>query len=129
LRVKKEVKKIAESLDELKDVIITSIQDKQGEEIISMDLRAIEESVTDYFIICHASSTTQVKAIASHILEQVKELTGDTPWHKEGLINLEWVLIDYVNIVVHIFLKDMRTHYQIEDLWADAIVTKYDEDN
>ena len=114
------------SKEVLKDTIITSIQDKQGEDIISLDLTNVQDSVTDYFIVCHATSTTQVKAIADNVIKKVKDELGEQAWHKEGLTNLEWVLIDFVNIVVHVFKKEAREFYQIEDLWGDAVATEYE---
>lgn len=127
MKVEKKQEKIQTSTEYLKDIIIDGIRDKKGEEIVSLDLQEIQESVTDYFIICHASSTTQVKAIADHILKKVKDTIDEIPWHKEGLTNLEWVLIDYVSVVVHIFLKDKREFYNIEELWADAEVIEHND--
>jgi ribosome-associated protein len=107
------------------DVIITSIQDKKGENIVSLDLRKINEAVADYFIICEADNTTQVRAIAEHMEKQTEELLGEKPWHREGLQNMEWVLIDYISTVVHIFRKDIRQFYQLEELWSDAIMHEH----
>ena len=104
----------------LKDTIIDAILDKKGEDVVSLDLKNIDEAVTDHFIICHATSSTQIKAIAESILSKVEETSGERPWHKEGFENLEWVLIDYVDVVVHIFQKEKRAFYQLEDLWSDA---------
>lgn len=101
-------------------VIIQSIQDKKGENILSLDLRKIDEAVADFFVICEASSTTQVKAIADNIEEQVKKATGESPYRSEGRTALHWVLVDYINIVIHIMLPDTRKHYNLEDLWFDA---------
>lgn len=110
----------------LSDLIIDSIQDKKGEQIVRLDLRKIEDSAADFFIICSADATVQVKAIADHIAEKTKEKLNDKPWHIEGYSNLEWVLMDYVNIVVHIFIKRRREFYQLEDLWSDADIQKYE---
>ena len=82
--------------------------DKKGEGVISLDLRKINETVTDYFIICDATTNIQVKTIADFIYENVKKKTGQVPWHKEGFENLEWVLLDYVDIVVHVFRTQTR---------------------
>ena len=112
---------------ELNDIIIESIQDKKGVSIVSLDLRQINDAITDFFIICEADSTTQVKAIADHIAFNVKDKTGERPWHTEGYENLEWVLVDYVNVVVHVFHKTKREFYQLEELWSDAIVTNYED--
>lgn len=107
------------------DVIITSIQDKKGENIVSLDLRKIHEAVADYFIICEADNKTQVRAIAEYMEKQTEEVLGEKPWHREGLQNMEWVLIDYVSTVVHIFHKDIRQFYQLEELWSDAILHEH----
>jgi len=118
-KVKTKKKKTQSPLT-LHDVIIDSIQDKKGEEIVSLDLRAVHDAASDFFIICHVAVGVQVKTIADHIIDNVKEKTGQTPFHKEGFANLEWVLIDYVDVVVHIFLKSRREFYQLEELWDDA---------
>ncbi|MDX2002926.1 MAG: ribosome silencing factor [Chitinophagales bacterium] len=104
----------------LKDCIIDSIQDKKGENIVSLDLRKINDAVTQYFIICDASTNVQVKAIADHVFQNVKDKTGQRPWHKEGFENLEWVLLDYVDVVVHVFRTSTREFYELEELWDDA---------
>lgn len=109
----------------LNESIVESISDKKGLDIVTLDLRPIEEAATDYFILCTAESTTQVKAIADHVYKNVKEQTGDFPWHTEGMQNLEWVLIDYVDTVVHVFLRDKRSLYNLEDLWSDAVRTDH----
>ncbi|MCH8331799.1 MAG: ribosome silencing factor [Bacteroidetes bacterium] len=108
------------------DLIIQSIQDKKGQRIVSLDLRNINESITDYFIICEADSTIQVKAIAENIVEKVHELTGVNPSHKEGFENLEWVLLDYFDTVVHVFHKTTREFYKLEELWSDVPTTEYE---
>jgi ribosome-associated protein len=113
-------------LAKLEDVIIDAILDKKGEEVISLDLRKVGDAVADVFIICHATSRTQVKAIADNIDRKVKALTGEIPWHSEGVGNLEWVLLDYVNVVAHVFMKDKREFYRLEELWQDAERTDYE---
>lgn len=107
--------------------IIRSIQEKKGEHIISLDLRKIPEAVADFFIVCEASSPPQVKAIADHVEEEVKKYTGENPYKHEGLSTLQWVLIDYVNIVVHIFHPETRQFYQLEEMWNDAVREEHDE--
>lgn len=106
----------------LNDVIIQSIQDKKGENIICIDLRNISDTITDYFIICDADNSTQVKAIADHVMEETAKRSGEKPWQKEGFNELEWVLLDYVNTVVHVFHKPVRKYYQLEELWNDGVV-------
>ncbi len=104
------------------DAIIKGIQEKKGNEIVCLNLQGIENAVCDYFIICHGDSSTQVEAIARSIEEFVNKRTGQHPWHSEGKENAEWVLIDYVDVVVHIFQREMREFYNLEALWADAEV-------
>jgi ribosome-associated protein len=100
--------------------IIKAIQEKKGENIISLDLRKIPEAVSDYFIICEAGSTIQVRAIADFIEESVKKQLGENPYRHEGYSALQWVLIDYVNIVVHIMQPETRKFYKLEEMWSDA---------
>ncbi len=110
---------------DLKDTIVQSILDKHGRELVSLDLRHIEEAVTDYFVICHADSTVQIKAIYKNVVKEVKKDLSENPWHQEGIQELEWVLLDYVNVVVHIFLEDKRKYYNLEELWHDAELTHH----
>lgn len=108
----------------LAELAVEGIREKKGNDIVTLDLRNVKNSVTDYFIICHAESTTQVSAIARSVEEEIYKATGEDPWHKEGYQNCEWILLDYVNIVVHIFQKEKRDFYSVESLWADAEVSK-----
>jgi len=101
-------------------VIIGAIHDKKGEEVVSLDLRAIPEAVADFFIICQAGSTTQVRAIADHVRETVWSECGERPHHEEGSGALQWVIVDYINVVVHIFLPETRRFYRLEEMWSDA---------
>lgn len=100
--------------------ILRAIQEKKGEHIVSLDLRKIPEAVSDFFIICEATSTTQVKAIAEHVEYLVKEECDDSPYRHEGKNALQWVLVDYVNVVVHIFQPETRKFYRLEEMWSDA---------
>lgn len=93
-----------------------------------MNLKNIQNAVTDYFIICHGTSSTQVEAIADSIEFEVKKITGIKPWHKEGFQNAEWILLDYADVVVHIFQEKIRAFYQIESLWADAEIINIESD-
>jgi ribosome-associated protein len=104
----------------LKDIIVESIRDKKGERIVTLDLSDINDAISDCFIICQADSTVQVKAIAEHVMHQTGKLLDENPWHKEGFQRMEWVLLDYVDCVVHIFLPQAREFYQLEELWHDA---------
>ena len=110
--------------DNLISVIIKGIDDVKGENIQLLDLREIENTVCDYFIICEGTSNTQVNAIVNSIQKQVSKNTKDKPWHVEGSENAEWVLMDYVNVVVHVFQKHIREYYDIESLWGDAVTTQ-----
>lgn len=100
--------------------ILRAIQEKKGEHIVSLDLRKIPEAVSDFFIICEATSTTQVKAIAEHVEYLVKEEIGESPYRHEGKNALQWVLVDYVNVVVHIFQPETRKFYRLEEMWSDG---------
>lgn len=109
--------------DELLTLIIKGIEEVKGENIDILDLREIDNTVCDYFVICDGTSNTQINAIASSVQKVVSKAIGDKPWHVEGTENAEWVLMDYVNVVVHIFQKQTRDYYHIEDLWGDAKIT------
>jgi len=115
-------KKVAEPSDFLTEIIIKGIQDKKGKNITSLNLKKIDHAVSDYFIVCHGTSNTQVLAIAESVEDEVRNALGLKPWHKEGVQNAEWILLDYVDVVVHIFQETTRDFYQIENLWADAEV-------
>ncbi len=100
--------------------IIAAIQEKKGKNIISLDLRKINEAVADFFIVCEAGSQPQIRAIADNIDDKVRDKCGEKPFHHEGYNNLQWVLIDYVNVVVHVMLPENRKFYQLEEMWSDA---------
>lgn len=110
----------------LVDAIISGIQEVKGKDIVHLDLRDIPNTVCDHFVICHGDSNTQVSAIANSVEKVVRELIDEKPWHTEGQNNGEWVLLDYVNVVVHIFHRDKRGYYALEDLWGDAARISYD---
>lgn len=113
----------------LVSVVIDSILDKKGERVVSMNLSNLDDAMTDYFVICEANSPTQVRAIADHIEEKVKETLQMRVSHVEGMDTAEWVLVDYFDVMVHIFLREKRDAYALEDLWADASATiEYNED-
>lgn len=106
-------------------LILKAIQEKKGENIVSLDLRKIPEAVSDYFVICEATSTTQVRAIADFVEETIKKELGEVPYRHEGFNALKWVLIDYVNIVVHIMQPDTRKFYKLEEMWSDAVLKEH----
>jgi len=107
--------------------IIAAIQDKKGENIISLDLRKIPEAVADFFIICEAGNQPQIRAVAENVERKVKETCDENPWHHEGFNTLQWVLIDYVNVVVHVMQPDTRKFYKLEEMWSDASVEEHDD--
>jgi ribosome-associated protein len=104
----------------LADIAVKGMQEKKAKNIVLMDLRKIHNAVTDYFVICHGDSNTQVDAIAGSVEEEIRKAIGEKPWHREGFQNAEWILLDYVDIVVHVFQKEHRDFYKLESLWADA---------
>lgn len=111
------------NVDLLIATIIAGIEDVKGKEITILDLREIENTVCDYFVICEGTSNTQVNAIVNSIQKKASKELKENPWHIEGNDNAEWVLMDYVNIVVHVFQKHIRDYYNIESLWGDAKTT------
>lgn len=111
------------NLEEKLMLVLQGIQDVKGLDITIMDLRNIENTVCDYFVICNGNSNTQVNAITSSVQKVVSKAQQEKPWHVEGTENGEWVLMDFVDIVVHIFQPGIRTYYNLEDLWGDAKIT------
>ena len=122
---KKERRKAQISAETLNQMIVDAIQDKKGIDILKLDLRALEEAPTNFFIICHGNSETQVKAIADNIQYELKQKLDELPSHVEGIQNATWVLVDYFDVVVHIFHREARKFYQLEKLWSDAVTTEY----
>ena len=112
------------SSDNLITFTIDGIEDVKGQNIIILDLRDIENTVCDYFIICDGTSNTQVNAIVNSVQKKVSKNIKEKPWHIEGSENAEWVLMDYIDVVVHIFQKHIRQYYDIENLWGDAKITQ-----
>lgn len=112
--------KIAQESTSISELAVRGIQEKKGNDIVRLDLRNIHSSVADYFVVCHAASPTQVKAIAQGVEEEVYKALKLDPWRKEGMQNADWIILDYIDVVVHIFRTDKREFYGIEDLWGDA---------
>lgn len=112
--------KIAQESTSISELVVYGIQEKKGNEIVRLDLRNIHSSVADYFVVCHAESTTQVKAIAQSVEDEVFKALKLEPWRKEGFQQSDWIILDYIDVVVHIFKTDKREFYGIEDLWGDA---------
>lgn len=104
----------------LLDAIVAGMQEKKAHQITVMDMRALSGSVCDYFVICHGTSTTQAEAIARSIEEEVYKLCKINPSHVEGVANAEWILLDYFDIIAHVFIEDKRMFYGLERLWGDA---------
>ncbi len=119
-KVTKKSVKISNDTEQLKDNIVLGMQDKKAKEIVCIDLRNLKNAVTDFFIVCHADSRTHIEAIARSVEEYVFTKTKEDPLYKEGMTNAEWILLDYSNVVAHIFLKEKREFFGIERLWADA---------
>jgi len=107
--------------------IIHAIQEKKGERIVSLDLRKIPEAVSDFFIICQASNTTQLRAIADFVETDLKEKCQEIAYKHEGRLGQQWILIDYVNVVVHIMLPEPRKFYQLEEMWSDAPLMEHND--
>tara|TARA_R110002072_G_scaffold175538_3_gene331373 strand:- start:4560 stop:4931 length:372 start_codon:yes stop_codon:yes gene_type:complete len=110
--------------DQLITQIIQGIEEVKGQDIEILDLREIENTVCDYFIICNGTSNTQVNAIVNSVEKTVSKSLKEKAWHIEGSENAEWILMDYINIVVHVFQKHIREYYDIESLWGDAKTVK-----
>jgi ribosome-associated protein len=116
------MKKRQEGTDLLLACILKGIFEKKGQNVLTIDLRKLENRITDYFVICHGSSTTQVDSLCDSVEDTVRMESGEKPFHVEGLDNCFWVLLDYGNVVVHIFLDEYRNFYSLESLWADATI-------
>jgi ribosome-associated protein len=109
--------------EELSKVIVKGMEEKKASDIVVMDLRDVKNSVTDFFVICSGNSDTQIEAISTSIEDEVYKINKERPWRSEGKNNREWILIDYADVVAHVFLKDKREFYGLEELWGDAKVT------
>lgn len=113
-------RKTTEASDILSGIVIHGMQERKAHDIVKLNLMKVPNSITDYFIVCHGNSRSQVEAIADSVEAEVKKATGVNPWHKEGFENAEWILLDYFDVVVHIFQEESRGFYKLEKLWADA---------
>ncbi|MFZ5940267.1 MAG: ribosome silencing factor [Bacteroidota bacterium] len=117
---------MSESSDKTKqnrtELIVEAIREKKGKQIVIIDLSGVEKAICDTFVICHGESTTQVGALADWVEEKVKRESGERPHHIEGLQNSQWVLLDYFDCMVHIFLEEQRSFFNLEELWADGKV-------
>ena len=113
-------KKELSEVEQLVEAVVKGMQEKKGHGIVTLNLKNIDKAICDYYVICHGDSNRQVDAIADSVDEIVKKELGEDPWYKEGFESAEWILLDYVNVIVHVFKKEMRDFYDIEGLWADA---------
>ena len=118
-----EVAKVNVNSDELSQLVVKGMQEKKAHSIVVLNLKKVKNAVADYFIICSGNSDTQIDAIADSVEEEIYKLSRQNPWQKEGKENKEWVLLDYVDVVAHVFKKDRREFYALEELWGDAQVT------
>lgn len=109
--------------EKLSEVVVQGMLEKKAKDIVVMDLRDVKNAIADYFVICSGSSDTQVEAIADSVDEQVYKHLNENPWHTEGKNNREWMLLDYVSVVAHIFKKEKRDFFSLENLWGDARIT------
>ncbi len=121
------MKKRSDGTEALVNSVINGIFEKQGLNVLKLDLRKLENRISDYFVICHANSVTQVDSISYSVEDTVRKETGEKPLHMEGLENCFWVLIDYGSVVVHVFLEEYRNFYSLESLWADANIEKLND--
>ena len=108
------------SINKLVDLIVEGIDDLKGQDVKVLDMREIDSAVCDFFVICSGTSNTHVNGIVNSVQKSVSKAVHEKPWHIEGTENGEWVLLDYVNVVVHVFQKHIREYYDIEGLWGDA---------
>ncbi len=118
---------VRQDSDTLADIVVRGMQEKKASDIVVLNLKELKNAVADYFIICSANSDTQIDAVARSVEEEVEKLTGEYPWQTEGRTNREWVLLDYVDVVVHVFLRDRRKFYSLEELWGDAQISYIEE--
>jgi ribosome-associated protein len=116
------MKKKSYGAEVLLESVIKGIFEKKGQNVLKIDLRKLENRITDYFVICHAPSGTQVSAISDSVDDTVRKEASEKPLHIEGLDNCFWVLLDYGNVIVHVFLEEYRKFYSLESLWADASI-------
>lgn len=123
------IKKIIEKSESamLADIVINAIHEKKGEQVVKIDMRPINSPIADFFIVCQGSNRTQVEAIVDSIYQEVEKAIGIRPSHLEGRENAEWMLIDYFDVVVHVFQPETRGFYKLESLWADADITEIPE--
>lgn len=116
------------SAESLGKYIVKGIQEKKGTDIVVLDFKGVGNAIADRFIICTGASDTQVDSISDSVEKEVLEGAEEKPWHREGFQNKEWILLDYVNVVVHIFKSNVRSFYGLEELWGDATITRIEDE-
>lgn len=121
-QVRKEV-----SSDILSEWVVEGMLEKKAMDVVVMDLRSVKHAIADYFVVCSGNSDTQIDAISDSIEEQIHKHSKQNPWKREGKANKEWILLDYVDVVAHVFNKEKRTFYGLEELWGDAKITRIEE--
>lgn len=114
--------------EQLRDLVVKGMQEKKAQDIVVMDLRKVKNAITDYFIICSGSSDTQIDAISGSVEEEILKVSRVFPMNREGKMNREWILLDYVDVVVHVFKKDRRAFYDLEQLWGDAEIQEISDE-
>ena len=115
-----------QDLEQILQTIFDALQDRKGEEITDLDITKLNTTICHHFVICHAESSTRVKALAESVQEKMIEKHNLKPFHKEGFDNAQWILLDYADVIVHIFQQEYRQFYKLEDLWADGIIRQID---
>jgi ribosome-associated protein len=120
-------KRKVQSSKKLTEAIVAGMQEKKALDIVVMDLRDAKNAVADFFVICSATSDKQLSAIADSIDEEVYKAFKENPWHAEGKHNKEWMLLDYITVVAHVFKKGRREFYALEKLWGDAIIKEIND--
>ncbi len=114
--------------EDLSKVVMLGMQEKKAENIVLMDLRQVKNAIADFFVICSGNSDTHIDAISEAVEKEAHKNHKENPWHREGKENKEWVLLDYVDVVVHVFKKDRREFYALEELWGDAVITEVEDE-
>ncbi|MCU0340188.1 MAG: ribosome silencing factor [Spirosomaceae bacterium] len=115
------------SSEQLCQLVVKGMQEKKGVDIVVMDLRDVKNAFTDFFVICTGNSDTQIEALADSVEVEVQKITNELPWQREGRLAKEWILLDYIDVIAHVFKKDRREHYGLEQLWGDAVITEIEE--
>ncbi|MFM9944068.1 MAG: ribosome silencing factor [Bacteroidia bacterium] len=121
--------KKADSGTILAEIAVKGMQEKKAKSIVKIDLRKLNLSVADYFVICHAESDKQIDAIADSVEDEIRKATGEKPFSREGFQLSDWIILDYVDVVVHIFNREKRGYYDLEDLWSDGLHKQYQDEN